>query len=66
MGLLLAMILVMIETGVIAFSGVLQEQGVIEGLAAQGVWVAEGGSQVQAVLLVLRPMDEAAPADELG
>lgn len=65
-GLLLAMILVMTETGVIAFSGVLQEQGVIEDLAAQEVWVAEGGLQVQAVLLVLRSMDEAAPADEQG
>lgn len=58
---------VMGETGVIASAGVLQGQGVIEDLAAQGVWVAEGGSQVQGVqgvgLLeqqVRRSTDEAA------
>ena len=66
----MAPILVMTETGVIAFGGVLQERGVIEDSAAQEVWAAEGGSLVKAVqavaLLVLRPTDEAAAADEQG
>lgn len=66
--LLTALIPVMAETGVIAFAGVSQEQGVIEDLTAQGVWVAEGGSPVQTVHavvpVVLRSTDEAAAADE--
>jgi hypothetical protein len=46
-GLLWMAIPVMTETGVIAFSGVLQEQGVIEDSTAQEeVWVAEGVSPV--------------------
>lgn len=65
-GLLLVTILVMTETGVIAFSGVLQE-GVIEDSAAQEVWDAEGGSPVQVAqavaLLVLRSTDEAGVPD---
>jgi len=55
--------------GVTAFAGVLQED-VLEDSAAQEVWVVEGGSPVQTVLLLVLLMqcstDEAAAADEQG